>query len=91
MKHRKGRSVVVLAKEKYGLRGRELSEKEAQFIPFSAYTRMSGVDLDGRRLRKGATEAVIAFVEEQGGKIPGNFRDLSDRISRSGRHAPGGG
>ena len=79
-----GRSVVVLAKEKYGLRGRELSEREAQFIPFSAYTRMSGVDLDGRRLRKGATEAVIAFVEEQGGKVPTNFRDLSDRISRSG-------
>ncbi len=79
-----GRSVVVLAKEKYGLRGRELSEKEAQFIPFSAYTRMSGVDLDGRRLRKGATEAVIAFVEEQGGRVPANFRDLSDGISRSG-------
>ena len=79
-----GRSVVVLAKEKYGLRGREVSEKEAQFIPFSAYTRMSGVDLDGRRLRKGATEAVIKFVEEQGGMIPANFRDLSDKISRSG-------
>ncbi len=79
-----GRSVVVLAKEKYGLRGREVSEKEAQFIPFSAYTRMSGVDLDGRKLRKGATEAVISFVEEQGGTIPANFRDLSDRISRSG-------
>ena len=79
-----GRSVVVLAKEKYGLRGREISEKEAQFIPFSAYTRMSGVDLDGRRLRKGATEAVIKFVEEQGGIIPANFRDLSDKISRSG-------
>ncbi len=79
-----GRSVVVLAKEKYGLRGREVSEKEAQFIPFSAYTRMSGVDLDGRKLRKGATEAVIAFVEEQGGTVPANFRDLSDRISRSG-------
>jgi len=79
-----GRSVVVLAKEKYGLRGREVSEKEAQFIPFSAYTRMSGVDLDGRKLRKGATEAVIAFVEEQGGTVPANFREISDRISRSG-------
>ncbi len=79
-----GRYVVVLAKEKYGLRGREVSEKEAQFIPFSAYTRMSGVDLDGRRLRKGATEAVIKFVGEQGGMIPANFRDLSDKSSRSG-------
>src|SRR5712672_1311894 len=47
-----GRSIVVLAKEKYGLRGREVSEREARFIPFSAYTRMSGVDLDGRQLRK---------------------------------------
>ena len=79
-----GRSVVVLAKEKYGLRGREVSEREAQFIPFSAYTRMSGVDLDGRQLRKGATEAVITFAEQQGGAVPANFRDLSDRISRSG-------
>ncbi len=79
-----GRSVAVLAKEKYGLRGREVSEKDAQFIAFSAYTRMSGVDLDGRRLRKGATEAVISFVTEQGGRVAPDFRDLSDRISRSG-------
>ncbi|MGH9447456.1 MAG: potassium-transporting ATPase subunit KdpB, partial [Terriglobia bacterium] len=57
-----GRSIMVLAKEKYNLRGRELSQQEARFIPFSAYTRMSGVDLDGRRLRKGATEAVAQFV-----------------------------
>jgi K+-transporting ATPase ATPase B chain len=79
-----GRSVVVLSKEKYGLRGREVAEREARFIPFSAYTRMSGVDIDGRRLRKGATEAVIKFVEEQGGRVPANFRELSDGISRSG-------
>jgi K+-transporting ATPase ATPase B chain len=79
-----GRSVVVLAKEKYGLRGRELSEREAQFIPFSAYTRMSGVDIEGRRLRKGATEAVIRFVEELGGRVTPNFRELSDSISRQG-------
>jgi K+-transporting ATPase ATPase B chain len=79
-----GRSVVVLSKEKYGLRGREVSEREARFIPFSAYTRMSGVDIDGRQLRKGATEAVIKFVEEHGGRVPPNFRELSDGISRSG-------
>src|SRR5579862_7261027 len=56
-----GRSVVVLAKQKYGLRGREVAEQEVNFIPFSAYTRMSGVDISGRRLRKGATEAVAQF------------------------------
>ena len=79
-----GRSIVVLAKEKYNLRGREVSEQDAHFIPFSAYTRMSGVDMGGRQLRKGATEAVIKFVEEQGGKMPANFRDASERVSRSG-------
>jgi K+-transporting ATPase ATPase B chain len=79
-----GRSVVVLAKEKYNLRGREVSEHEAHFIPFSAYTRMSGVDMDGRRLRKGATDAIIAFVREQGGTVPGDFKELSDNIARNG-------
>jgi K+-transporting ATPase ATPase B chain len=79
-----GRSVVVLAKEKYNLRGREVSEHEAHFIPFSAYTRMSGVDMDGRRLRKGATDAIIAFVIEQGGVVPENFKKLSDDIARNG-------
>jgi potassium-transporting ATPase ATP-binding subunit len=79
-----GRSIMVLAKEKYNLRGRELSQQEARFIPFSAYTRMSGVDLDGRRLRKGATEAVGEFVKENGGRVPPDFMEMSDRISRSG-------
>ena len=65
-----GRSIVVLAKEKYGLRGREVAEHEAHFIPFSAYTRMSGVDLDGRQLRKGATDAIAQFVHERGGEVP---------------------
>src|SRR6202043_3361738 len=74
-----GRSVVVLAKTKYGLRGREVASHEATFIPFSAYTRMSGVDLDGRRLRKGATEAIIQFVKDQGGQVPPNCKELSDR------------
>jgi K+-transporting ATPase ATPase B chain len=79
-----GRSIVVLAKEKYHLRGREVAEHEAHFIPFSAYTRMSGVDIDGRQLRKGATEAVAQFVKEQGGSAPQSLADISDRISRSG-------
>ncbi len=79
-----GRSVVVLAKEKYSLRGREVAEHEAQFIPFSAYTRMSGVDLDGRRLRKGATDAIAQFVKEAGGTVPPSLSEISDRISRNG-------
>ncbi len=79
-----GRSVVVLAKEKYGLRGRDVAELEANFIPFSAYTRMSGVDIDGRSFRKGASGAVASFVKELGGSLPGNFDEISDRISRGG-------
>ncbi|HVW11728.1 MAG TPA: potassium-transporting ATPase subunit KdpB [Bryobacteraceae bacterium] len=79
-----GRSVVVLAKEKYGLRGRHIPEHEANFIPFSAYTRMSGVDYEGRELRKGATEAIARFVIERGGEVPGYFQEMSDRISRNG-------
>ena len=79
-----GRSIVVLAKEKYAYRGREVAEHEAHFIPFTAQTRMSGVDLDGRRIRKGATESVVEFVQEQGGKIPPELLETTQRISRSG-------
>ncbi|HVV47913.1 MAG TPA: potassium-transporting ATPase subunit KdpB [Bryobacteraceae bacterium] len=79
-----GRSVVVLAKEKYGLRGRHIPEHAAKFIPFSAYTRMSGVDYEGRELRKGATEAIARFVIERGAEVPGYFQEMSDRISRNG-------
>src|SRR5213593_3417271 len=62
-----GRSIVVLAKEKYGIRGRELSDKGAVFVPFTAQTRMSGVDLDGRHVRKGAADAVRKYVAANGG------------------------
>ena len=79
-----GRSIVVLAKEQHGLRGREVADHEAHFIPFSAYTRMSGVDIDGRMLRKGASAAIANFVKELGGSLPAGFEDISDRISRSG-------
>ncbi len=79
-----GRSIVVLAKQKYQLRGRELGEQEAHFIPFSAFTRMSGVDLDGRRLRKGATDAIVRYVGDQGGTLPEGFLAASNRISRTG-------
>ena len=79
-----GRSIVVLAKEKYGLRGRHIPEGEAEFIPFSAYTRMSGVDFEGRRLRKGATDAICKHVRETGGHVDGDIREMSDRIARNG-------
>jgi K+-transporting ATPase ATPase B chain len=79
-----GRSVVVLAKEKYDLRGRHIPEHESTFIPFSAYTRMSGVDFEGRRLRKGATEAISKFVLQEGGHVHADFQEMSDRISRTG-------
>src|SRR5215467_2637985 len=79
-----GHSIVVLAKEKYSLRGREVAEYDAHFIPFTAQTRMSGVDLDGRQLRKGATDAIIGFVTEKGGSVPPSLKEASERISRSG-------
>src|SRR5579871_112080 len=79
-----GRSIVVLAKEKFNIRGREMMEREAHFIPFTAQTRMSGVDLDGRRVRKGATESISEFVREHGGSVPAELLEVTDRISRSG-------
>jgi potassium-transporting ATPase ATP-binding subunit len=79
-----GRSIVVLAKEQYGLRGRELGKREATFIPFSATTRMSGVDYDSKQYRKGAADAVKRWVEAQGGKIPTRLDDEVDKIARAG-------
>jgi K+-transporting ATPase ATPase B chain len=79
-----GRSIVVLAKQRYNIRGREVGEHEAHFIPFTAQTRMSGVDIDGRAVRKGATESVVEFVTENGGTVPTELMDVTDRISRSG-------
>ena len=79
-----GRSIVVLAKQRYNIRGREVAEHQAHFIPFTAQTRMSGVDLNGRRIRKGATDSVVEFVHEHGGSVPTELMDITDRISRSG-------
>jgi K+-transporting ATPase ATPase B chain len=79
-----GRSIVVLAKERYGIRGREVAEHEARFIPFAAQTRMSGVDLDGRCIRKGATDSVCEFLQEHGGTVPEEMLTITNRISRSG-------
>jgi K+-transporting ATPase ATPase B chain len=79
-----GRSIVVLAKNKYGLRGREVASREAEFVPFTAQTRMSGVNIDGRQIRKGATDSVRGFVQSRGGVFPASITDITDRISRSG-------
>ncbi|MFF4019746.1 potassium-transporting ATPase subunit KdpB [Streptomyces sp. NPDC001843] len=80
-----GRSVVVLAKERYGLRERHQGEPaHAEWIAFTAQTRMSGVDADGRKIRKGATASVIAWVEEQGGDVAADAQELTDRISEAG-------
>ncbi|WP_370552474.1 MULTISPECIES: potassium-transporting ATPase subunit KdpB [unclassified Conexibacter] len=79
-----GRSIVVLAKEKLGIRARELGEHEAEFVPFTAQTRMSGVDLDGVRLRKGAGDAIERWIAAEGGTTPPQLRAELDRIARDG-------
>jgi K+-transporting ATPase ATPase B chain len=79
-----GRSIVVLVKEKYGLRGRNIHELRANFLPFSAQTRISGVNLDGREIRKGAADAIDAYVRKAGGQVPVDLRKAVDDISRRG-------
>ncbi len=79
-----GRSIVVLAKEKYGLRGRELSSVAATFIPFSATTRMSGVDIDGREIRKGAPDAIIQYVSKRGNCSPREVDEAVKSIANAG-------
>src|SRR5580658_4721309 len=85
-----GRSIVVLAKEKFNLRGREVAQTQAQFVPFTAQTRMSGVNypaLDGvpaRSIRKGAAEAISVYVDQAGGKFPQQVTAAVEEISRSG-------
>jgi K+-transporting ATPase ATPase B chain len=79
-----GRSIVILAKEKYALRGREISEHEAEFIEFSAQTRMSGIDYEGHSIRKGATSSVKQHIVAMGGIFPRQVEDIADGISRTG-------
>lgn len=79
-----GRSIVILAKEKYGLRGREIAELGATFIPFTAQTRMSGVNLQGRQILKGASQAIEEHIKELGGSIPPFIQKQVDIISRKG-------
>ena len=84
-----GRSIVVLAKTKYGLRGRELAAHEAHFIPFTAQTRMSGVDFDGRSIRKGAADAVADFVSNSRRHDSPELTGSSRAHRHAGRNAAG--
>jgi potassium-transporting ATPase ATP-binding subunit len=79
-----GRSIVVLAKEKYHIRGRELSDKDAVFVAFTAQTRMSGIDLDGREIRKGAADSVATYVKANGGAVSPELQTIVERIARAG-------
>ena len=79
-----GRSIVVLAKEKYGLRGRELAPHEATFVPFTAQTRMSGVDFDGREVRKGAADAIQKYLGSSSNHLTADLTSIVERISREG-------
>ena len=84
-----GRSIVVLAKEKYGLRGRTMGSSEEapqgmHFVPFTAQTRMSGVDFDGTSIRKGAPDTIMALVQSKGRAVPSDLQTNVDVIARSG-------
>ncbi len=78
-----GRSIVVLAKERFALRERDLGQSR-QFIAFSATTRMSGLDLGDRRIRKGAAESVCNWVRDQGGTVPGELDEIVERVAKAG-------
>jgi K+-transporting ATPase ATPase B chain len=79
-----GRSIVVLAKQQYNLREREIASLDAEFVPFTAHTRMSGVNLKGHQIRKGAMDAVRKFIEEQGSMLPEQVRLSCEQIAKSG-------
>ena len=79
-----GRSIVVLAKEKYNLRGRDIGGIHAEFVPFTAQTRMSGVNLPGTLIRKGSVDAIARFLEEQGSSLPQKVRDSVEEVARLG-------
>src|SRR5216117_3003853 len=79
-----GRSIVVLAKERYGIRERDVQKLGAAFVPFTAQTRMSGVNLNGRQIRKGAADAIEAHAKRLGGSVPTGVRVVVDKIAKEG-------
>jgi K+-transporting ATPase ATPase B chain len=83
-----GRSIVVLAKDKYGLRAREMASLNAHFVPFTAQTRMSGVDIENSSIRKGAVDSILTYVRQLGGlqdtRTQGELEEITERISRAG-------
>jgi potassium-transporting ATPase ATP-binding subunit len=79
-----GRSIVILAKEAYGLRGRDVAGMNAEFVPFTAHTRMSGINLPGTHIRKGSMDAISRFLEEQGSTLPQKVRESVEEIARQG-------
>ena len=79
-----GRSIVVLAKTKFHLRGQALEELGAEFVPFTARSRMSGLNLNGRQIRKGAADAIAEFVAQQRGTVPGQIKAHVERVAREG-------
>ena len=79
-----GRSIVVLAKEKYDIRGRDLASHDATFVPFTAQTRMSGINFGGRTIRKGAADSIAKYIVASGGVVPADLQAIVDRIARAG-------
>ena len=75
---------MVLAKTKFNLRGQALEELGAEFVPFTARSRMSGLNLNGRQIRKGAADAIAEFVAQQRGTVPGEIKDHVERVAREG-------
>ena len=75
---------MVLAKTRFNIRGRDMEHAHAEFVPFSARTRMSGVNLGSRQIRKGSVDAILQFVAQQGGSLPQGVRNDVDAISRAG-------
>ncbi len=79
-----GRSIVVLAKEKFSLRAESISPHQAQFVPFSAHTRMSGIDFQNKSIRKGAADSIKEYIKSVGGSVPADLDSIADDISKKG-------
>ncbi len=79
-----GRSIVVLAKQRFNLRERDVQQLHATFVPFTAQTRMSGINIDNRMIRKGSVDAIRRHVESNGGQFPADVEHLVDGIARQG-------